>query len=152
MPFPRKALERAALAAERVNIAADVLDRRNAGFKQRAMRRVPFRKILDRLAVGGFLVFGQQVFDLRAVAVRPKRRRQRMIDASGVDADEFYALFDQPLRGVLAQARRVAEIFLAVGIFAMPTGIDEDDVAGFDLRLYALQIGRLDQSPFSFWN
>ena len=150
MPFPRKALERAALAAERIKIAADILDRRNAGFEQRAVRRIPFRKILDRLAAGGFLVFGQQIFDLRAVAVRPKRRRQRMIDASGVDADEFYALFDEPFRGVLAQARRVAEIFLAVGIFAMPAGVDEDDVAGLDRRLGALQIGRLDQAPLLF--
>src|ERR1700722_7837958 len=125
MPFPRKALERAALAAERINIAADILDRRNGGFEQRAMRRIPFREILDRLAAGSFLVLGQQIFDLRTVAMRPKRRRQRMIDASGVDADELYALFDQPFRGVLAQARRVAEIFLAVGIFAMPAGVNE---------------------------
>src|SRR5580704_15142884 len=110
MPFPGKALERAALAAERIKIAADILDRWNTGFEQRAVRRIPFRKVLDRLAAGGFLVFGEQIFDLRAVTMRPKRRRQRMIDASGVDADEFYALFDQPFRGVLAQARRVAEI------------------------------------------
>ena len=150
MPFPRKALERAALAAERVEIAADILDRRNAGFEQRAVRRIPFREILDRLAAGRFLVFGEQIFDLRAVAVRPKRRRQRMIDASGVDADELDALFDEPLRGVLAQARRVAEIFLAVGIFAVPAGVDEDDVAGLDLRFCAFQIGWLDQTPFSF--
>src|SRR6202044_1762453 len=118
MPFPRKALERAALAAERINIAADILDRRNAGFEQRAVRRIPFREILDRLAAGGFLVFGEQIFDLRAVAVRPERRRQRLIDASGVDADKFYALFDEPLGGMFAQARCVAEIFLAVGVFA----------------------------------
>src|ERR1700692_3434454 len=128
MPFPRKALAPAALAAERINIAADILDGRNAGFEQRAVRRIPFREILDRLATGGFLVLGQQIFDLRTVAVGAKRRRQGMIDASGVDADEFDALFDQPLCGVLAQARRVAEIFLAVGIFAMPAGVDEDDV------------------------
>src|SRR5580700_6232420 len=32
MPFPRKALERAALAAERIKIAADILDGRNPGF------------------------------------------------------------------------------------------------------------------------
>ena len=82
--------------------------------------------------------------------MRPKRRRQRMIDASCVDADKLDALFDEPLRGVLAQARRVAEIFLAVGIFAMPAGVDEDDVAGLDLRFCAFQIGRLDQPPFSF--
>src|SRR5580704_14946396 len=113
MPFPRKALKRAALAAERIEIAADILDGRNTGFEQRAVRRIPFRKILDGLTAGGVLVFGEQIFDLRAVTVRPERRRQRMIDASGVDADELDALFDQRFRGVLAQAGRVAEIFLA---------------------------------------
>ena len=71
-----------------------------------------------------------------------------MIDARRIDADHFDFLFDQPGRRAFAQARRIAEIFLAVGIFAVPAGIDEDDVAAFDLRLGALEIGRLDQLPF----
>ena len=32
----------------------------------------------------------------------------------------------------------------------MPAGVDEDDVAGLDLRFCAFQIGRLDQLPFLF--
>ena len=75
-----------------------------------------------------------------------------MIDAGGIDADELDALLHQPFRGALAQARRVAEIFLAVGIFAMPAGVDQDDVAGLDRRLGALEIGRLDQLPFLLRN
>ncbi len=149
-PFPGKALEGAAPTGQFVDIAADVLDRRNAGFQQRPVRRIPFREIDDRLASAGFLVFRQQIFDLRAVAVRPERGRQRMIDASRVDADHFDALFHKPRRGVLAQTRRIAEIFLAVGIFPMPAGIDEDDVARLDLRLGALEVRRLDQLPFPF--
>ena len=151
MPFPRKALERAALAAQLIKVAADIFDRRNAGFEQRAVRRIPFREILDRLAAGRFLVFREQIFDLRAVAMRPKRGRQRMIDASGVDADELDALFDQPLRGVLAQARRIAEIFLAVGIFAMPAGVDEDDIAGLDLQAWRAPDRTARSGPISFW-
>jgi hypothetical protein len=51
-----------------------------------------------------------------------------MIDASGIDTDELDRVFHQPFRRALAQARRVAEIFFAVGIFAVPPGVDEDDV------------------------
>ena len=152
MPFPRKALERAALAGEFVEIAADVFDGRNAGFEQRAVRRIPVREIPDRLAAGRLLVFRQQIFDLRPVAVRAERGRQRMVDARGVDADHFDVLLGQPLGGAFAQARRIAEIFLAVRISAVPAGVDEDDVAALDRRLGALEIGRLDQLPFLFRN
>src|ERR1700735_1678047 len=81
--------------------------------------------------------------------MRPKRRRQRMIDASGVDTDKLDAFLDQPLGGALAQARRVAEVFLTVRIFMVPSRIDEDDVAGLDRRLRPLQIGWLDQLPLA---
>ena len=131
-----------------VKIAADILDGRDAGREQRLVRRIPFREILDRLAPGRLLVFRQQIFDLRPVAVRAERGGERMIDARGVDADQLHLLLHQPLGGALAQARRVAEIFLAVGISAMPAGVDQHDVVGLDLRLGAFQIGRLDQLPF----
>ena len=124
-PFPGKTLKAAALAFEFVEIAADIFDGRDAGFEQGPVRRIPFREILDRLAAGRLLVFGEQIFDLRAVAMRAERRRQRMIDGRGIDADQLHPLFDQPLRRRLAQARRMAEIFLAVGIFAVPAGIDQ---------------------------
>ena len=80
MPFPREALEGAALAGDLVEVGADILDGRDAGGEQRLVRRIPLREILDRLASGRLLVFGQQILDLRAVAVRPERGRERMID------------------------------------------------------------------------
>ncbi len=88
VPFPGEALERAALAGDLVEIGADVLDGRNAGGEQRLVRRIPLGKILDRLAPGRLLVFGQQILDLRAVAMRTDRRGERMIDGRGVDTDE----------------------------------------------------------------
>src|SRR5579883_2287294 len=75
-----------------------------------------------------------------------------MIDACGINANELDSFFHQPSCRLLAQSRRVAEILLAVGIFAMPAGIDENDVARLDRRLCRRKIGRLDQSPFAFWN
>ena len=138
------------LPVEFVEIAADVFDGRNAGFEQRAVRRIPFREIANCLAAGRFLVFRQQIFDLRTVAVRAKRGRQRMVDAGGVDADHFDALLGEPRGGVFAQARRITEIFLAVGIAPVPAGVDENDIVTFDRRLGALQIGRLDELPFLF--
>ena len=148
MPFPREALERAALAGQLVEIAADVLDGRDAGAEQHLVRGVPLREILDRVAAGRLLVFRQQILDLRAVAVRPERGRERMIDAGGVDADQLDLLLHQPLGRLLAQARRVAEIFLAVGIAPVPAGVDQHDVAGADFGLGLLQVRRLDQLPF----
>ena len=70
-----------------------------------------------------------------------------MIDAGGVDADELDLFLHQPFGGALAQAGRVAEILLAVGIAAVPAGIDEDDVVGENLRHGPLEVGRLDQLP-----
>ena len=100
-----------------VEIAADVLDGRDAG--ARAASCAPefhSGKSLIASRPVACLVFGQQILDLRAVAVRPERGRERMIDAGGVDADELDLLLHQPFGRVLGQARRVAEIFLAVGI------------------------------------
>src|ERR1051326_4340999 len=152
VPFPWKALERDALAGELVDVASDILDGRNAGREQCPMRRIPVGEIGDRLAPGRLFVFRQQIFDLRAVAVRTERRRQRMIDARGVAADEFYAFLGEPFGSMSAQARRVAEIRLAVGIFSVPAGVDDDDVAAPDRRLGALQVGWLDQLPFLLRN
>ena len=149
-PLPGKALEGAALAFQFIEIAAHIFDGRNTGLEQHPVRRIPFREIFDRLAAGRRLVFREEIFDLRAVAVRTERRRQRMIDGRGIDADELHPLFHQPFRRALAQARRIAEVLLAVGIFAMPAGIDEHDIAGLDLRLSAFEVGRLDQGPFAF--
>ena len=148
-PLPGKALQGATLACQLVEIAAHILDRRDAGCEQRPMRRIPFRKIVDRLAAGRLAVFRDEIFDLRAVAVRTERGRQRMIDGRGVDADKLDALLHQPIRRALAQSGRMAEIFLAVGIFAMPAGRDQDDVAGLDVGLGAFEVGRLDQCPFA---
>ena len=148
-PLPGEALQGEALAADLIEVAADILDGGDAGREQRAMRRVPLREVGDGFASGRFLVFRQQIFDLRAVAMRPERGGERMIDASRVDADQLHFLFDQPLRRGFAQARRVAEIFLAVGVFAVPAGIDQHDVVGLDLGRGLFQIGRLDQLPFA---
>src|SRR5581483_343967 len=133
-PFPRKALEGAALASKLVEIAADILDGRNAVFEQREVRRIPFRKIANRFAAGRFFVFRQQIFNLWAVAVRAERRRQWVVNARGVDADHLHALFYKPLGGTFGEAGRVTEIFLAVGIAPMPPGIDENDIVALDRR------------------
>ena len=70
-----------------------------------------------------------------------------MIDAGGVDADQLHLLFDQPSGRGLAQTRRMAKIFLAVGISAMPAGIDQYDIAGKHGRCRRFQIFRFDQLP-----
>ena len=49
----------------------------------------------------------------------------------------------------LAQARRVAEVFLAVGVALVPAGVDEDDVVGLHGGRGALEVGRLDQLPLA---
>src|SRR5262245_2489234 len=49
-PFPREALEGAALAGDGVEVAADVLHRRDPGGEQGAVRRVPLGEVGDRLA------------------------------------------------------------------------------------------------------
>src|SRR3974390_1334216 len=43
----------------------------------------------------------------------------------------------------------MAEILLAIGVLAMPAGIDEHDVAGLDRGLDLFEIDRLDQLPFA---
>src|SRR3974390_497372 len=73
-----------------------------------------------------------------------------MFDAWGVDADKLHLLFDQPLSRSFAQARGIAKILLAVGIFAMPAGVDEHNIAGDDSWLRLFQILRLDQLPLAF--
>src|SRR5262249_2085631 len=125
VPFPWEALERAALAGDRFKVGADVLDRRNAGAEQYLVRRIPLGKVLDRLAPGRLLVLRQQVLDLRPVAMRSERGRERMVDGCRIDADGLDALAHQPLRRALREPWRVAEILLAVRIAAMPAGVDQ---------------------------
>src|SRR3974377_2016678 len=72
-----------------------------------------------------------------------------MINTSRVDTDQLHLFVDQPLRCRFAQSRRMAEILLAIGVLAMPAGIDEHDVAGLDRGLDLFEIDRLDQFPFA---
>src|SRR5205807_1505481 len=109
--FPGEALERAALAGDLIEIGTDILDGRNAGGEQRLVRRIPLRKVIDRLAPGRLLVLGQEILDLRTVAMRTERGRERMIDGRSIDADGLDALLDQPLRRAAGEAGRMAEVF-----------------------------------------
>src|ERR1019366_9599610 len=134
-----EALKGAALAGYGVEVRADILNCGNSGSEQRAMRRIPFWEIGDGFAPRRFLVLWEQIFDLRAIAMRSERCGERMIDARGVDADELHLLSDQPLGRGFAQARRIAKILLAVGIFAMPAGVYNHDVVREDGRCRLFQ-------------
>src|SRR5215813_13472765 len=90
VPFPGEALERAALAGDFIKISADILDGRNAGNEQHLVRGIPLGKVVDRLAPGRLLVFGQEILDLRPVAMRADRSSERMIDSRRIDTDGLH--------------------------------------------------------------
>src|SRR6185437_831834 len=77
-PQPGIGVEGRAPAGDLVEIAADILDGRDLRFQQRLMRGVPFREILQRLAADRVLVLLGQISDLRPVAMRAQRGRERV--------------------------------------------------------------------------
>src|SRR5262249_18065358 len=151
VPLPRKALEGAALARDFIEISADILDGRNTSGEQRLVCRIPLGKVIDRLAAGRLLVFGQEIFDLRPVAMGAKQSGECTTASAGAAPDVLPPLLPQPLRRTLGQAGRVAEIFLTVGIAPVPAGIDQHDVVGCDSGHGLLEIGWLDLLPFALW-
>ena len=64
-----------------------------------------------------------------------------MIDRRGVDADDSSALVHQPSRRIHAETGGEAEIFLAVGVFLVPAGIDENNVVRLNRGLGRFKIG-----------
>ena len=69
-------------------------------------------------------------------SVRADRGGQRVVQRLGIGADGFDALGRKPLAGFLVEARRVGVVLGAVGVFVVPAGVDDDDVAGPDLRAW----------------
>jgi hypothetical protein len=149
-PLPRIGVKGASPSHHLGNIATHVLDGGNAGLEQRPVRRIPFGKIVDGIAAGGLLVFRQQKPDLWPIAMRPERSCERMIDRAAVDADELGVALDQPLRRLLAQAGRMAEIADAVRVMAMPSGDEQHNVAVSDRRVARARSSLPIKSHFCF--
>src|SRR3990170_1529974 len=147
VPVPGEALKGAAFSAQGRDIAAHVFDGRNSPGENGLVRRIPLGEVLDRFAAGGPLVFGEEILDLRAVAMRPERGRQRMIDLGRIDAHEFHVLRREPFAGRLAQSGSMTEVLLAVGVLLVPAGVDDHDVPRQDLRRGFLEIGGFDRLP-----
>ena len=72
-----------------------------------------------------------------------------MIDGRRIDSHEFDVLRDKPVGRRLGEARRVSEVFLAVGVLRVPSGVDEYDVLRLDPGRGLLEVRGLDQFPFS---
>src|SRR5262245_5455948 len=79
-PAPRKREERAALAGDGVDVAADVLDARNAVRHHDLVRGLPVREVVDDMAAGHRLVLDVEMRLRRAGPVRPEERAERMIE------------------------------------------------------------------------
>src|ERR1051326_1624016 len=148
-PAPRKGEEGAAPAGDLVDLAADILDPRNAVAHHDLVRRLPVRKVLDDVAAGLGLVLDVEMRLRRAGTVRPQKQAERMIVGLHVDADQLDAALDQPFGGILVEAGRVGEIIRVVAILAMAAGVDHHDVAPADFWLGLFQIRRRDHAPFA---
>ena len=55
-----------------------------------------------------------------------------MVHLGHIDGDEFTILLDQPFGSVLGKTGRFAEILNGVGVFMVPPGIDDNDIALLD--------------------
>src|SRR3954470_19813216 len=154
IPVPREKCEGAALAGDLVDVAADVLDAKDAVLEQDAVDRLPLREvILPVTASRPLLVFLGEVRMQRAVALRPDRGGERMVVSLGIVAHDLYLLFDEPLTGRGYETGRPAEIVFAILVELVPAGVDDDDVArAHDLARGLLQILVCDLLPFLFWN
>ena len=106
-----------ALAGDRVEIAADILDAENAIVEEHAMHRLPERMIvLPVAAAGPLLVFLGEMRMQRTIAMRADRGRERVIVGLRVVADHLDLLLDEPVAGGRHEAGALAEIIFAVAI------------------------------------
>src|SRR5262249_12407666 len=109
-PAPREREERAALAGDLVDVAADVLDARDAVGHHDLVRRLPIREVLGDVAAGRGLVLVVEMRLRRPRSVRAKERAERGIERLHVDADELDATFDDPLRRLLVETGGMGEV------------------------------------------
>src|SRR4029079_14445476 len=153
-PVPRKIGEGAAFSGDLVDIAADILNSENAVVEQDAVDRLPFRKIVFPVAPAGpFPIFLGQVRMQWAIALGADCRCERMVIRLRVVADHLDLLFDEPFAGRRHEARRAAEIVLAVLVEFMPAGVDDDHVTWpHDLAAGLFEIVAGDGLPLIFWN
>src|SRR5271166_3897991 len=129
LPVPGEEREGDALARHGVKVAANVLDAEDPALEQDAMDGLPLGEVLLPVPPAGpFLVFLRQMRVERAVPVRADRGCERMVVGLGVVADDLDLLLDEPAPGGRHEAGALAEILLAVAIFVVPSGIDDDDV------------------------
>src|SRR4051794_17406785 len=149
-PAPGKGEERASLARNLVDVAADVLDTRDAVRHHDLVSGFPEREIVDDMAAGLGEILIVEVRLRRTGPVRPEEGAERMIERLHVDADEFDAAFNDPLGGLFVQTRRIGVIVRVVAVLEMAAGIDHQDVVLADCRLGVLQVLRGDHAPFAF--
>src|SRR5262245_20811812 len=98
-PAPGERKERAALASDLVDVAADILDARDAVGHHDLVRRLPIREILNDVAAGRSLVFDVEMRLRRPRPMRPEERAEQMIERLHVDANELAAALDGPFGG-----------------------------------------------------
>ena len=127
-PAPREREEGAALAGDLVDVAADVLDARDAVGHHDLVRRLPVREVLDDVAAGLGLVFVVEMRLRRSRPVRPEEGAERMIERLHVDADELDAALDQPFGGFFVEAGRIGVVVGIVAVVAVAAGVDHHDV------------------------
>ena len=137
----------ARLPLTQVDVAADLLDRRDAGGGEGLVGGEPLREVLLGVPAGRRRVLDGEALHLRAAAMRAHRGRERDVDERRVDGHELRVLLDEPLGGVLGQARRLAEVLEPVGVLVMPAGHDDDDVAVLHGRGGGLEVGGRDDLP-----
>lgn len=147
LELPRDSGQGGFAALDRSHVTADLLDHRDTGFEQRAGGGVPLGMILLGVATGGGVVGGSQTFHLRAAALGTHVGGQRQVDERSVHGDHLGACLYQVLGGVFGQAGGLAEVLEAVGVFLMPTGADDHDVALADGGRSSLEIVGGDLLP-----
>src|SRR5258705_1696566 len=148
-PAPREREERATLAGDLVDVAANVLDARDAVGHHDLVRGLPIREILDDVAAGGGLVLDFQEGLRGPMPVRPEECPERMIERLHVDADKLDAALDDPFRGLFVETGRIGVIVGVVAMLEMAAGVDHQNVVLADLRLGVLQILRRDHAPLA---
>ena len=97
-PAPGEGHEGAALAGDRIQRAARVLDAGNAAFHhERLVRRLPFGEVLQRIMPGKGLVLVDQARVRRSKAVVDQFGRDRMVVGLAAVGDHPDLLVHQPL-------------------------------------------------------
>src|SRR5260370_9357275 len=115
LPVPREQREGAAPAGDFVDIAADILDAKNAVLEQDPVYRLPIRKILFPIAAArpGFVFLGEMRMQ-RAVALRTDGSGKRVIVRLRVLAHHLHLFLDKPPPPPRPKSLRATQIVLVV--------------------------------------